>query len=466
MNSEFSIVDQMIQRTTNNSPHRNGMTKGISESTTTVQVAESQVSKPLSKIRDDNSKYNKLANDKNYVMENLEVSEKEDEKELYENVEEAINKQDKEIERKRSICLNNSIVNRKRNKLNLNVKRELRADEIDLSNLNKKQRWCIVDSEITNSQKNCNESVNEANESSSKKELGFFCFECGAIASKEETAKRHKIAHEQGFKCFFCPQAFFMNHTAVTHQNLHRGGNLKHVDDFSQCKLCGGSFISLLYLEFHIFESHGEDILKNDKVVHLGPSCLDDTEVRPEEEETRKRFCCGTCGEAFMYSLNLECHMAFHTESIYSCGLCNSSFSLFDSLLMHVRLHDDHHSDTLLRKYIEDTTLANLDQNLAIMKNDLQRKDERVTQQNEPGENNQLITEIPPNSLDIASHNKKFIFSSQASQCKESSTHYNKDVGGIGYMIGRLRKDLFINPYLFHFLPGGKCADELEKWLF
>lgn len=171
-------------------------------------------------------------------------------------------------------------------------------------------------------------------------EFGAVCGECGAVAVTGTGWNAHQGAHRgEGAPCSHCTQVFLTTHGRDAHQQLHREGHSRDVDDYCECSLCGGSFIGIMYLELHLLELHGRDALYDQRALHLGPSTNTDAPCSQEDESGRQLFRCGVCQSLFTFSLNLDCHMALHTEVSYACALCDAAFPSLDPLVTHSRAH-------------------------------------------------------------------------------------------------------------------------------
>ncbi|XP_045595660.1 uncharacterized protein [Procambarus clarkii] len=178
------------------------------------------------------------------------------------------------------------------------------------------------------------------NPSGSGIEFGAVCSDCGAVAVTGTGWNAHQAAHRgDGAPCSHCTLVFLTTHGRDAHQQLHREGHTRDVDDYCECGLCGGSFIGVMYLELHLLELHGRDALYDQRALHLGPSNNNDNSCPQEDESGRQLFRCGVCHTQFTYSLNLDCHMALHTEVSYACALCDTAFQSLDPLVNHSRAH-------------------------------------------------------------------------------------------------------------------------------
>lgn len=171
-------------------------------------------------------------------------------------------------------------------------------------------------------------------------EFGAVCTDCGAVAVTSTGWSAHQAAHRgDGASCSHCTLVFLTTHGRDVHQQLHREGHSRDVDDYCECGLCGGSFIGVMYLELHLLELHGRDALYDQRALHLGPSNNADTTCPQEDESGRQLYRCGVCHTQFTYSLNLDCHMALHSEVSYACALCEAAFQTLDPLVNHSRAH-------------------------------------------------------------------------------------------------------------------------------
>ncbi|XP_066966150.1 uncharacterized protein [Macrobrachium rosenbergii] len=166
------------------------------------------------------------------------------------------------------------------------------------------------------------------------------CADCGVVAVTGVGWAAHQQAHRnEGAACIYCNQVFLTDQGRQIHQQLHRDGQTRDVDDFCECGICGGSFISVLYLELHLLELHGREALSDQRSVHLGPSSSSDPSCTPEDESGRQLFRCGVCRSLFTFSLNLDCHMALHSEVSYCCAVCDAAFPTLDPLVTHSKAH-------------------------------------------------------------------------------------------------------------------------------
>ncbi|XP_068248614.1 uncharacterized protein [Palaemon carinicauda] len=166
------------------------------------------------------------------------------------------------------------------------------------------------------------------------------CADCGVVAVTSVGWTAHQQAHRnEGSACIYCNQVFLTDQGRQIHQQLHRDGQTRDVDDFCECGICGGSFISILYLELHLLELHGREALGDQRSVHLGPSSNSDPSCTPEDESGRQLYRCGVCRSPFTFSLNLDCHMALHSEVSYCCAVCDAAFPTLDPLVTHSKGH-------------------------------------------------------------------------------------------------------------------------------
>ena len=179
-------------------------------------------------------------------------------------------------------------------------------------------------------------------------EFGNVCAKCGIVSITINGFKKHVKAHSQGFLCKYCPLAFFTSYARNHHLRLHKNGSRYDIDDYCECLICGGSFISVCYLELHLMEMHGEQSILNTSNMQLGPSPKSDEPILDEVPGTRL-YKCGNCQWLFNFSLNLDCHMALHPVPSYACALCCFSFDNFDDLVKHVQKHKQDNSDNVLQ---------------------------------------------------------------------------------------------------------------------
>ncbi|XP_076070008.1 uncharacterized protein LOC143041818 [Oratosquilla oratoria] len=201
-------------------------------------------------------------------------------------------------------------------------------------------------------------------------EFGNMCSECGVVTVTSISFRRHREAHgETGFACGFCPHVFLTAVGQERHVELHHNGTHHDIEDYCECGLCGGSFISVMYLEFHILELHGADYLKNQaqEIILVGQTYsrhnindsgqgegevgvglrrigrgrdedeMDNDTDEDNEDVEEQPYQCGICAMQFFYSLNLDCHMVLHTEVSYMCATCHAAFPSLDPLTLHVK---------------------------------------------------------------------------------------------------------------------------------
>lgn len=333
------------------------------------------------------------------------------------------------------------------------------------------------------------------NEPNVRNELGFPCLKCGVIAAQEITAERHRKAHVSGYLCLYCPQAFFKKHTSEMHIQLHRDGLVKHVYDNCQCKICGGSFISLMYLEFHITEIHGNEILLNPKIIHFSTSSLDEMgDLRINDVKRYKKYKCGICNALFTFPLNLDCHMEFHKESVFSCGFCKCSFTLLDDLLIHMKIHDNRSLGLMLEDYVSNFEECFDDGDTCFQRQNSFEQILEIEDQSQSGMS--MDSESHLRRVHKRGSKKKFLSLKE----RESRPHLKvrKNTSGLSNLkilnkkiITRKKettnqiqqsnqtnykiktKDWFknqicvgqeyVNPYLFHYLPNGKFSHYFEN---
>ena len=176
-------------------------------------------------------------------------------------------------------------------------------------------------------------------------EFGAVCQECGIVCVTGKSWSIHQDAHRgKGIECDFCPQVFLTLHASDAHEQLHRGGQCRDVDDYCECGICGGSFVAVMYLELHLLELHGWDSLQDPRSLRIGPSIAQDPSPKSKEVSTQQLFRCGICNAVFSYILNLDCHMALHSEVSYACALCDIAYCDMDSLVSHSQIHQNTNS--------------------------------------------------------------------------------------------------------------------------
>lgn len=169
-------------------------------------------------------------------------------------------------------------------------------------------------------------------------DLGSVCPRCGAVLMTVSSRISHNAAHgQQGAHCRYCKQVFITTHGRDAHQNLHGDARTIDVDDYCECVLCGGAFISVMNLELHLFELHGREALLDPASFRMGISSGGEGDGGTDNGWAL--YHCGVCGHKFTYSFNLDCHMVLHARPSYCCGMCDASFSSFDPLIAHVRIH-------------------------------------------------------------------------------------------------------------------------------
>ncbi|XP_069982488.1 uncharacterized protein [Penaeus vannamei] len=215
----------------------------------------------------------------------------------------------------------------------------------------KRARSCSSEREVVSPRKVCREPTASAsvgfddfafskNPAGAGIEFGAVCTDCGAVAVTGAGWTAHQAAHRgEGAACSFCTQVFLSSHGRDAHQQLHREGHTRDVDDYCECGLCGGSFIAVMYLELHLLELHGRDALYDPRSLHLGPTTSAEPTCPPEDESGRQLFRCGVCHSLFTFSLNLDCHMALHSDVSYGCALCDALFPALDPLVTHSKAH-------------------------------------------------------------------------------------------------------------------------------
>ncbi|ROT66795.1 hypothetical protein C7M84_015138 [Penaeus vannamei] len=215
----------------------------------------------------------------------------------------------------------------------------------------KRARSCSSEREVVSPRKVCREPTASAsvgfddfafskNPAGAGIEFGAVCSDCGAVAVTGAGWTAHQAAHRgEGAACSFCTQVFLSSHGRDAHQQLHREGHTRDVDDYCECGLCGGSFIAVMYLELHLLELHGRDALYDPRSLHLGPTTSAEPTCPPEDESGRQLFRCGVCHSLFTFSLNLDCHMALHSDVSYGCALCDALFPALDPLVTHSKAH-------------------------------------------------------------------------------------------------------------------------------
>ncbi|XP_063861379.1 zinc finger protein 26-like [Scylla paramamosain] len=169
-------------------------------------------------------------------------------------------------------------------------------------------------------------------------DLGSICPRCGAVLITITSRIAHNAAHGQhGAHCLYCQQVFITCHGRNAHQHLHGDSRTVDVDDYCECVLCGGAFISVMNLEFHLLELHVKAALLDPTVFRIGISSGGEGDGGGEGGWAL--YYCGVCGQKFTYSFNLDCHMVLHARPVYCCTVCDASFSSFDPLMAHVRSH-------------------------------------------------------------------------------------------------------------------------------
>ncbi|MPC18778.1 Zinc finger protein 426 [Portunus trituberculatus] len=169
-------------------------------------------------------------------------------------------------------------------------------------------------------------------------DLGSVCPRCGAVLMTVTSRIAHNAAHGQhGAHCLYCQQVFITCHGRNAHQHLHGDSRTVDVDDYCECVLCGGAFISVMNLELHLLELHGKAALLDPTVFRMGISSGGEGDGGGEGGWAL--YHCGVCGQKFTYSFNLDCHMVLHARPVYCCTVCDASFSSFDPLMAHVRSH-------------------------------------------------------------------------------------------------------------------------------
>ena len=175
-------------------------------------------------------------------------------------------------------------------------------------------------------------------------EFGVVCEECGVVCVTGAGLSAHQKGHrDNGFKCAFCPQIFLTRHGRDAHQQQHCDGQYHDVEDLCQCGICGGPFISVIYLELHLLELHGRESLRDPRLLHIGHS--QKSSIHTEDDSTRPLYRCGICNMIFKYSNNLDCHMALHNNEVsYACSQCDAAYSHLEPLIFHSKIHQ--HSST------------------------------------------------------------------------------------------------------------------------
>ena len=169
-------------------------------------------------------------------------------------------------------------------------------------------------------------------------DLGSVCPRCGAVLMTVASRIAHNAAHgQQGVHCLYCQQVFITCHGRNAHQHLHSDSRTMDVDDYCECVMCGGAFISVMNLELHLLELHGRPALQDPGMFRMGISSGGEGEGGAECGWAL--YHCGVCGQKFTYSFNLDCHMVLHARPIYCCTVCDSTFSSFDPLMTHARTH-------------------------------------------------------------------------------------------------------------------------------
>lgn len=169
-------------------------------------------------------------------------------------------------------------------------------------------------------------------------DLGSVCPRCGAVLMTVSSRIAHNAAHgQQGAHCRYCKQVFITMHGRDAHQHLHGDARTVDVDDYCECVLCGGAFISVMNLELHLLELHGRQAMMDPAAFRMGISSGGEGDGGTESGWAL--YHCGVCGHKFTYSFNLDCHMVLHARPSYCCAMCDASFSSFDPLIAHVRTH-------------------------------------------------------------------------------------------------------------------------------
>ncbi|KAK4328153.1 hypothetical protein Pmani_001428 [Petrolisthes manimaculis] len=171
-------------------------------------------------------------------------------------------------------------------------------------------------------------------------EFGSVCGECGMVVVTGVCWAAHKTAHlSMENACQYCPQVFLTSNGCQAHSRFHRHDHVL-VDDMCDCGVCGGTFISVQYLELHVLQMHGRPLLQGSRWLRMGTN--DPPPCCPEKEANgRPLYRCGSCSIIFNFSVNLDCHMALHpgSEAHYTCAICNAAFTALESLRTHVATH-------------------------------------------------------------------------------------------------------------------------------
>lgn len=177
----------------------------------------------------------------------------------------------------------------------------------------------------------------------SKKEINYFCIECGEIFSGLEPLAAHFAE--------------------------------SHNENLNFCTECGKSFTRAKFLLQHLKETH-QMPSENIKVEQLSDNESQDEEGTEEsfdplrEPGERVKKCdptpykCSHCDEEFLRKKQLDVHLLFHNgdEPQHECNICSKRFFQLKGLKRHLRLHttDNPHvcvqCDRIFPRYIKQLT--------------------------------------------------------------------------------------------------------------
>ena len=191
-----------------------------------------------------------------------------------------------------------------------------------------------------------------------KNSLGQYeCGFCDENFDEKSNLKLHTETHEgvKKFGCKICGKIFSFSQYLKTHVQTVHEGIKKH-----KCKKCDKSFTQTSSLNLHIRKFHGghkcnfcEKSLSTAKKLkfHVKKSHKKDF----EEEESRLKYNCDACDEAYPSKKDLIFHYDTQHEDLkrFKCDSCGISFGKSTELKSHTKVHKDEEEVKKLEHNVE-----------------------------------------------------------------------------------------------------------------